>query len=92
MAWSLREFDRVVAAARKARRRPGGGRMRGMADLLEKCGVAAVHGHAEAANLVYLALYALQHRGQEAAGIGASDGGDVRRAAGRWLGAEVFTP
>jgi amidophosphoribosyltransferase len=66
--------------------------MRGMADLLEKCGVAAVHGHAEAANLVYLALYALQHRGQEAAGIVASDGGELRRAAGRGLVAEVFTP
>ena len=66
--------------------------MRGMADLLEKCGVAAVHGHPEAANLVYLALYALQHRGQEAAGIVASDGAAVRRAAGRGYVADVFTP
>jgi len=41
-----------------------------------------VHGHAEAAKLVYLALYALQHRGQEARGIVASDGREVRRAAG----------
>ena len=65
--------------------------MRGMADLLEKCGVAAVHGHAEAAKLVYLALYALQHRGQEAAGIVASDGREVRRAAGRGYVADVFT-
>jgi len=70
----------------------GGGRMPGMADLLEKCGVAAVHGHPEAANLVYLALYALQHRGQEAAGIVASDGAEVRRAAGRGYVADVFTP
>ncbi len=66
--------------------------MRGMADLLEKCGVAAVHGHAEAANIVYLALYALQHRGQEAAGIVASDGSELRRYAGRGHVADVFTP
>jgi amidophosphoribosyltransferase len=35
----------------------------------EECGVVGVFGHPEAANLVYLSLYALQHRGQEAAGI-----------------------
>ncbi len=66
--------------------------MRAMADWLEKCGVAAVHGHPEAANLVYLALYALQHRGQEAAGIVASDGKELRRVAGLGYVADVFTP
>ncbi len=35
----------------------------------EECGVVGVYGHPEAANLVYLGLYALQHRGQEGAGI-----------------------
>ena len=35
----------------------------------EECGIVGVFGHPEAANLVYLALYALQHRGQESAGI-----------------------
>jgi len=35
----------------------------------EACGVMGVHGHAEAANIAYLGLYALQHRGQESAGI-----------------------
>jgi amidophosphoribosyltransferase len=44
----------------------------------EECGVFGIFGHAEAANLTYLGLYALQHRGQESAGIAASDGGDVR--------------
>jgi len=39
----------------------------------EECGVMAVFGHPEAANLAYLGLYALQHRGQEAAGIVSSD-------------------
>jgi amidophosphoribosyltransferase len=38
------------------------------------CGIAAVSGVPEASKLVYLSLYALQHRGQEAAGIVAADG------------------
>jgi amidophosphoribosyltransferase len=44
----------------------------------DECGVFAIHGHTEAANLTYLGLYALQHRGQESAGIAASDGQTVR--------------
>jgi amidophosphoribosyltransferase len=38
------------------------------------CGVVGIYGHPEAANLAYLGLYALQHRGQESAGIVSSDG------------------
>jgi amidophosphoribosyltransferase len=38
------------------------------------CGVFGIHGHTEAANLAYLGLHALQHRGQESAGIVTSDG------------------
>jgi amidophosphoribosyltransferase len=40
----------------------------------DQCGVFAVYGHGEAANIVYLGLHALQHRGQESAGIVTSDG------------------
>ncbi len=40
----------------------------------DHCGVFAVYGHPEAAKLVYLGLYALQHRGQESAGIAVSNG------------------
>ena len=40
----------------------------------EECGVFGIYGHTEAANLTYLGLYALQHRGQESAGIATSDG------------------
>ncbi|MDP6558558.1 MAG: amidophosphoribosyltransferase [Candidatus Binatia bacterium] len=40
----------------------------------EECGVVGVFGHPEAANMSYLGLYALQHRGQESAGIVSSDG------------------
>jgi amidophosphoribosyltransferase len=40
----------------------------------EECAVMGVYGHPEAANMVYLGLYALQHRGQESSGIVSSDG------------------
>lgn len=40
----------------------------------DECGVFGVYGHREAANLVYLGLHALQHRGQEGAGACSSDG------------------
>jgi amidophosphoribosyltransferase len=40
----------------------------------DQCGVFAVYGHAESANITYLGLHALQHRGQESAGIVTSDG------------------
>ena len=45
-----------------------------MDELKEECGVFGISGHPEAANMAYLGLYALQHRGQESAGIAASDG------------------
>jgi amidophosphoribosyltransferase len=44
----------------------------------EECGIFGIFGHREAANLVYLGLYALQHRGQESAGIAASNGEAIR--------------
>jgi len=44
----------------------------------DECGVFGVFGHPDAANITYLGLYALQHRGQESAGIAASDGGQLR--------------
>jgi amidophosphoribosyltransferase len=44
----------------------------------DECGVFGIFGHPEAANLTYLGLYALQHRGQESAGIASSDGTRVR--------------
>src|SRR5260370_41606389 len=44
----------------------------------DECGVFGIFGHPEAANMTYLGLYALQHRGQESAGIAASDRHQVR--------------
>src|SRR5208337_2704153 len=43
----------------------------------DECGVFGIFGHAEAANLTYLGLHALQHRGQESAGIVTSDGSSL---------------
>jgi amidophosphoribosyltransferase len=56
----------------------------------EECGVVAVYGHKEAANLAYLGLYALQHRGQESAGITSSDHGQMYREVGMGLVADIF--
>lgn len=47
-----------------------------MAGFREECGVVGVIGDPEAAKLIYLGLHALQHRGQEAAGIVTLNGGD----------------
>ena len=60
--------------------------------LHEECGVVGVYGHPEAANLVYLGLYALQHRGQESAGIVASNHSKMRLEVGMGLVADVFDP
>jgi len=59
--------------------------------VTEKCGVFGVFGHPEAANLVYLGLYALQHRGQESAGIVSSEGETLHYHRGMGLVSEVFT-
>jgi amidophosphoribosyltransferase len=58
----------------------------------DECGVFGVFGNEEAAKLTYLGLYALQHRGQESAGIVSSDGTDLHlhRAMGKVE--EIFTP
>jgi amidophosphoribosyltransferase len=44
----------------------------------DECGIFGIFGHPEAANMAYLGLYALQHRGQESAGIAASTGEQIR--------------
>ena len=48
-----------------------------MSSIREECGVFGIFGHKDSANLTYLGLYALQHRGQESAGIAISDGEDL---------------
>jgi len=56
----------------------------------EECGVVGVFGHPEAATLAYLSLYALQHRGQESAGIVASNGEALISHRGMGLVADIF--
>ncbi|GAB4388740.1 MAG: amidophosphoribosyltransferase [Thermodesulfovibrionales bacterium] len=56
----------------------------------EECGVCGVFGHPEASNLAYLGLYALQHRGQEGAGITSSDGKLFHTEKGMGLVADIF--
>src|ERR1051325_5518619 len=58
----------------------------------EECGVVAIYGHPEAANLAYLGLYALQHRGQESAGIASSDGRNIHCHKSMGHVADIFTP
>ena len=61
----------------------------------EECGVFGIWGHPQAARITQLALYALQHRGQESAGIavvdGRGSGGRMRHHRGMGLVSEVFT-
>src|SRR5580698_8422808 len=59
--------------------------------LREECGVMAVYGHPDAARMTYWGLYALQHRGQESAGIASADGVEVNDIKGMGLVSEIFT-
>ena len=56
----------------------------------DECGVFGIFGHPEAAKLTYLGLYALQHRGQESAGIAACDNGRIRLHRAVGYVADVF--
>jgi amidophosphoribosyltransferase len=56
----------------------------------DECGVFGVHGHAEAAHITYLGLYALQHRGQESAGIVSTSAHEQHVHRGMGLVADVF--
>ena len=60
-------------------------------DIHEECGIFGIYGHPEAANLTYLGLYALQHRGQEGAGICSSDGRQLFLEKSMGLVADIFS-
>jgi amidophosphoribosyltransferase len=57
----------------------------------DECGVVAIHAHPEAEKLAYLGLHALQHRGQESAGIVTSDGERLRQHKAMGLVADIFS-
>src|SRR5439155_17340733 len=54
------------------------------------CGVFGIHGHDEAANIAYLGMHALQHRGQESAGLVSVDDGKLRRHVAMGLVSDAF--
>ena len=58
----------------------------------DHCGVCGVFGHPEASKLAYLGLYALQHRGQESAGIVSSDTAALHMQKSMGLVQEIFQP
>ncbi|HHD57269.1 MAG TPA: amidophosphoribosyltransferase [Desulfobulbaceae bacterium] len=58
---------------------------------MEECGVCGMFGHSDAAKLAFFGLYALQHRGQESAGIVASDGKTISEHKAMGLVSEVFS-
>ncbi len=55
------------------------------------CGVFGIHGHDEAANIGYLGMHALQHRGQESAGLVAVEDGKLRRHVAMSLVSDAFS-
>src|ERR1700745_2092951 len=57
----------------------------------DECGVFGIFGHPEAANMTYLGLHALQHRGQESAGIVTSDGEQLYAHRAMGLVQDAFT-
>jgi len=57
----------------------------------DECGVFGIYGHTEASNLTYLGLHALQHRGQEGAGICSSDGRQLYIEKSMGLVADIFS-
>jgi len=56
----------------------------------EACGIFGIHGHREAAKLTYFGLYALQHRGQESAGIAVAQNSGISAHKGMGLVPDVF--
>ena len=75
----------------KRQQEPGWGAPFESDKLREECGVVAIHGHPDAARQAYLGLYALQHRGQESAGIATADGQRLANIKGMGLVSEIFT-
>ncbi len=59
--------------------------------IKEYCGLFGIYNNPDAARLAYMGLFALQHRGEESAGIVASDGHNMTKVIGMGLVEEVFT-
>jgi len=57
-----------------------------------ECGIVAIHGHPRASELSYYGLFALQHRGQESAGVATADGSSLQVRRGMGLVADALKP
>jgi len=79
-----RSSSRQLEALRDLARERDGDRIK------DECGVFGIHGHPEAAKITYLGLYALQHRGQESAGICSTQGGEHTAHRAMGLVSDVF--
>jgi amidophosphoribosyltransferase len=84
------DTDTSLLAHRDAGNRNAGA-LHGPDKFKDECGVAAIYPHPDAARQIYLMLYALQHRGQESAGIATADGTHLSNIKGMGLVAEIFT-
>jgi len=71
-------------------RRPQAGAYGDADKFHDECGVFGIFGHSESANLTYLGIHALQHRGQESAGIASLDKGEILLHKGMGLVPDVF--
>ena len=85
------QSEQIKAASNKTKKRQAFWRSLKSDKLHEECGVVAVHGHPDAARQAYLGLYALQHRGQESAGIATANGLHLANIKGMGLVSEIFT-
>lgn len=97
---TTREFQNYMLGQKNSRRKTHDSRTsiltsspkgEGEDKFREECGVFAILGHPEASRLTYLGLYALQHRGQESAGITSTDGEKLYSRKGMGYVGEVFT-
>ncbi|MGC8805219.1 MAG: class II glutamine amidotransferase, partial [Candidatus Ratteibacteria bacterium] len=60
--------------------------------IRENCGIVGVFRHKDAAGILYLSLFSLQHRGQKSAGMILTDGSSVFSHRAQGLVSEIFTP
>jgi amidophosphoribosyltransferase len=85
------DTDTSLLLHRNADALHGADKLHGLDKFKDECGVAAIYPHPDAARQIYLMLYALQHRGQESAGIATADGTHLSNIKGMGLVAEIFT-
>jgi amidophosphoribosyltransferase len=87
----VKEIKVITVPAGTSRLTPNASRLLTPDKFHDECAVFGIYGHKEAANLTYLGLYALQHRGQEGSGIASSAGEHFYVEKGRGLVADIYS-